>query len=107
MAGSRMQEPFVREIAATFQATQARIARRLAEAASTDALAIVEDELRGLYHGLFVVLDGGSALADVGLVLLVDEDGRTLERSLHETCFGFWPRSADAEPNAPADGGGG
>jgi len=39
-------------------------------------LAIVEDELRGLYHGLFVVLDGGSALADVGLVSLVDEDGR-------------------------------
>ena len=107
MAQSRMQEPFVREIAATFQATLARIARRLADASSTDALAIVEDELRGLYHGLFVVLDGGSALADVGLVSVVDEDGRAFGRSLHETCFGFWPRSSDAEPNAAAGSGGG
>jgi len=98
-----MQEPFVREIAALFQSTQARIARRMAEASSTDALAIVEDELRGLYHGLFVVLDGGSALADVGLVSLVDEDGRALERSLHETCFEFWPRASDA---AEGSGGG-
>ena len=75
MARSRLQEPFVREIAATFRATQARIARRLAEVPPADPAAVVEDELRGLYHGLFVILDGGTALADDGLVSVVDEDG--------------------------------
>jgi hypothetical protein len=107
MARSRMQEPFVREVATTFRATQARIARRLAEAPPAEALAIVEDELRGLYHGLFVILDGGTALADEGLVSVVDEDGVAFERFLHETCFGFWPHSQDAEPGAaPGPAGG-
>ena len=81
----------MREVAATFQATQARIVRRLAEARSTNAEAIVEDELRGLYHGLFVILDGGTALANEGLVSVVDEDGEAFDRFLHEFCFGFWP----------------
>jgi len=98
MARSRLQEPFVREVAATFRATHARIARRLTDAPPTDASSIVEDELRGLYHGLFVILDGGTALADEGLVSVVDEDGVGFERFLHETCFGYWPRAQDAEP---------
>ena len=98
MARSRLQEPFVREVAATFQAIQARITRRLAEATPAGAPAIVQDELRGLYHGLFVILDGGSALADDGEVSVVDEDGVAFERFLHETCFGFWPHSPEADP---------
>ena len=106
MARSRLQEPFVREVAATFRATQARIARRLAGVPPAESAAIIEDELRGLYHGLFVILDGGTALADDGLVSVVDEDGVAFERLLHETCFRYWPSAPDAEPGAAADGGG-
>jgi hypothetical protein len=68
--------------------------RRLAADQSADASAIIEDELRGLYHGLFVILDGGSALADEGLVSVIDEDGVKFDRSLHETCFSFWPAAS-------------
>jgi hypothetical protein len=80
----------MREVAETFRATQARIARRLADATQADAAAVIEDELRGLYHGLFVILDGGTALADEGLVSVVDEEGVKFDRFLHELCFGYW-----------------
>lgn len=81
----------MREVAANFIATQVRIARRLAAAGEVDTVAVVEHELRGLYHGLFVILDGGTALADEGLVRIFDEDGIEFDRFLHETCFDFWP----------------
>lgn len=90
MAKSRMQEPFVREVPANFLVTQARIARRLADEPDK-AASIIEDELQGLYHGLFVILDGGTALAEQGLVSVVDEDGVAFNRFLHETCLAFWP----------------
>lgn len=98
MVRSRLQEPFVREVAVTFRATQAGILRRMAAAPPDEAAAILEDELQGLYHGLFVILDGGTALADEGLVSVVDEDGVPFERFIHETCFDFWPRHPDAAP---------
>jgi hypothetical protein len=91
MAQSRLQEPFLREVVANFRATQSRIARRLAEANHANRDAILEEELRGLYHGLLVVFDGGSALANQGLIHIVDEDGVAFDRFLHEICFGFWP----------------
>jgi hypothetical protein len=81
----------MREVAANFTATKARLLRRLTEAPATEAEAIVEDELRGLYHGLFVILDGGTALANQGLIHVVDEDGVSFDRFLHEVCFDFWP----------------
>ena len=93
MKGSFLQEPFLREVAAAFVATKARIFRRLAESPEA-ADEIIEDELRGLYHGLFVIFDGGSALADHGLVRIADEDGKAFDRFLHEICFEFWPGSA-------------
>ena len=82
MSRSRLQEPFLREVAATFQATNTRIARRIKES-PTDAASIVENEMRGLYHGLFVIFDGGTALADAGLISIVDEDGNAFDRCLH------------------------
>jgi hypothetical protein len=98
MVHSRLQEPFVREVAAKFLSTQIRIARRLAIAPSSDVPDILEDELRALYHGLFVIFDGGTALADDGLVSVVDEEGVAFERFLHETCFDYWLRAQDAKP---------
>jgi hypothetical protein len=90
MSQSRLQELFLREVAQTFLATKKRIVKRLAEAPAAAVGTIVEDELRGLYHGMFVILDGGTALANEGLVRMVDEDGKTFDRFLHEICFGFW-----------------
>ena len=90
MSRSRLQEPFMRDVAASFIATKARIARRMAEAPS-EATAIIEDELRGLYHGLFVTFDGGTALANDGLIAIVDEDGEPFDRHLHEICLAHWP----------------
>jgi hypothetical protein len=83
----------MREVAANFVATQARIARRLAGASLAEAAAVVEDELRGLYHGLFVIFDGGTALADEGLVRIRDDDGVEFDRFLHESCFSYWPKA--------------
>jgi hypothetical protein len=88
---SRLQEPFMTEFVATFVATKTRIIRRLTEAPITAAADIVEDELRGLCHGLLVIFDGGTALADKGLVQLVDEDGEPFDRFLHEKCSDYWP----------------
>lgn len=95
MSRSYLQEPFMREVAANFVATQGRIARRLAGTPAGAAAAVVEDELRGLYHGLFVIFDGGTALADEGLVRIRDDDGVEFDRFLHEICFSYWPK-ADA-----------
>lgn len=89
MSKSRLQEPFLREVAEAFRATQARIVRRLANA-PTETASIIEDELRGLYHGMLVVFDGGTAFADEGLARIVDEDGVVFDRYLHEICFGYW-----------------
>ena len=45
---------------------------------------------RAPYHGLFVLIYGGIALGDEGLVSVQDEDGKAFDRNLHETCFKFW-----------------
>jgi hypothetical protein len=90
MSESSLQEPFLLEVAASFVATKLRIMRRLKTGAE-DVEAILEHEMRGLYHGLFVILDGGSALAEKGLVHVVDEDGASFDPYLHEICFRYWP----------------
>ena len=91
MPRSRLQEPFLRELVANFRATQARIVRRLAEDSSDEASPVIKDELRGLYHGLLVIFDGGTPLAEEGLIRIVDEDGVAFDRHLHEVCFDYWP----------------
>jgi hypothetical protein len=80
----------MREVARTFFATKDRIVRRLHDP-SANAEAIVDDELRGLYHGLLVILDGGSSLANEGLVSIVDEEGQAFDHFLHEICMRYWP----------------
>jgi hypothetical protein len=52
--------------------------------------------MRGMYHGILVMFDGGTSLADEGLVSIVDEDGMPFQRWLHEICFSYWP------PEVPA-----
>jgi hypothetical protein len=95
MSRSRLQEPFVHEIAVTFHATRARMLRRIREAPEEPVENIIEDELRGLYHGLFVIFDGGSALAEEGLISIVDDDGIAFQRFLHEMCFKAWPMTGE------------
>ena len=89
MNRSRLQEPFMREFAANFRAVQARIVHRISDAPN-EAASIIGHELRGLYHGLLVIFDGGTALADDGLVRIVDDDGIEFDRYLHEVCFKYW-----------------
>jgi hypothetical protein len=50
------------EVADTFRATLQRIVGRL-DATPGETTAVVEDEFRGLYHGMLVIFDGGTALA--------------------------------------------
>lgn len=94
MSVSRLQEAFLRELAETFFATRRRITSRLEGLDSKETLsrdAVILEELRGLYHGVLVMFDGGTALADEGLVQIVDEDGVAFDRFLHEIGFSFWP----------------
>ena len=81
----------MKDLATTFQATLTRTVTRIKETTSNEVATIVEDELRGLYHGLLVIFDGGTVLADEGLVSIVDEDGMAFDRHLHESCFDYWP----------------
>ncbi|WP_146398629.1 hypothetical protein [Pseudobythopirellula maris] len=90
MNSSPLQEPFLAELAACFKATQTRLSSRLDNAKHPEQNRVIEDELRGLYHGLLVILDGGSSLADHGLVSVIDESGKTFDRNLHEICFEYW-----------------
>lgn len=89
MKRSPLQESFMSEVAATFLAAKSRIVSRLKESPGK-ADEIIDHELRGLYHGLFVIFDGGTALADEGLITIADESGVTFERWLHERCFDYW-----------------
>jgi len=90
MSKSRLQERFIQEVAASFLATRERMIRQMAEEPES-AAKILEHELRGLYHGLFVVFDGGSSLADEGLISIVDDSGEHFDRFLHEQCLRYWP----------------
>ncbi len=89
MKKSPLQEPFMRDLAATFLATKNRILSRL-QGSPDEVEQIVDNELRGLFHGLLVVFDGGSPLADKGLISITDESGVPFERFLHERCFEYW-----------------
>lgn len=87
---SELQAAFMREVAANFIATRNRLLARIHT--GDEAMEIIlNDELRGLYHGLFVIFDGGSALADQGLIAICDQDGKPFDRFLHEICFEHWP----------------
>ena len=99
MSQSRLQDPFLRELAETFIATQRRINRRLAEAGVADADArdaIIRDELQGLFLGVLVMFDGGTALANLGLLRIVDEDGVAFDRFLHEIGPDYLPPGESA-----------
>ena len=99
MSKSRLQDPFLGELAEAFKATQRRISRRLTQAGATDVGArdaIVRDELQGLFLGVLVMFDGGTALADLGLVRIIDEDGVPFERFLHEIGPRYLPSDESA-----------
>lgn len=92
MAKSVLQDAFMRELSATFKATLARIEGNIGNHSDSDEIASsVREELRGLYHSILVTFDGGTALADKGLIQIVDENGVAFDRYLHELCFDYWP----------------
>ena len=92
MAKSVLQDAFMREFAATFSAAASHIESKLHECSDKEEIAsFVKEELRGLYHGIFVIFDGGTALADKGLIQIVDEHRVAFDRYLHELSFDYWP----------------
>jgi hypothetical protein len=95
MKASPLQEPFLRVFAFGHKATAQRMTRRIAELGiDPDTVKMIDeilnDEMRGLYHGSLVVFDGGSCLADDGLIHIVDEDGITFDLYLHEICLPYY-----------------
>ena len=95
MPTSNLQDEFLRVFADGHRATAKRIMAKLAALGLPPDLReranqIVADELRGLYHGNLVVFDGGSRLADYGLVWIVDDNGAALAGNLHEVGFRFY-----------------
>ena len=92
MAKSALQDAFLRELAATFKVALAHIEGSIKNHGDSDEIASsVREELRSLYHGILVTFDGGTALADEGLIQIVDENGVAFDRYLHELCFEYWP----------------
>jgi hypothetical protein len=92
MSESYLQDGFLRVFAEGHKRTETRINARLKAIGipiefRDQAAAIVSEELRGLYHGSLVVFDGGSCLADVGMIEIVDDTGTPFAHNLHEIGF--------------------
>ena len=89
--GSSMQEPFLREMALNFKMSLKGIATSLDVEDDPEAMQKLEHQLQSLFHGILVTLDGGSALADEGLIYIVDESGQKFDRWLHEVYLEYFP----------------
>ena len=109
MSKSELQEPFLEELINSIRASRKRLAQgltadtnepdeRLKEYLSHLKTNMSEekrqmidtvfwDELRGVLHSFLVTLDGGTALADRGLIRIQDEGGVEFDRYLHELAF--------------------
>jgi hypothetical protein len=95
MPDSHLQDEFLRVFADGHRATVNRIVSRLASLGMQPELhekvrEIVHDEVRGLYHGGLVVFDGGSSLADHGIIKIVDDEGTPFTTHLHEIGFSYY-----------------
>jgi len=99
MSDSYLQDDFLRVFADGHRATAKRIVSRLASLGIPPELheqvrEIVHDEVRGLYHGSLVVFDGGSSLADHGMIKIVDDEGTPFVTHLHEIGFRHYDERA-------------
>lgn len=52
--------------------------------ASDAVRAVLSESMRGLAHSIFVVLDGGTSLAEHGRLHVVDEQRQSIGEGLHE-----------------------
>jgi hypothetical protein len=89
MPHSYLQDEFLRVFADGHRATAGRIVSRLEALGIPSAFheqirEIVHNEVRGLYHGSLVVFDGGSSLANHGMVKIVDDEGTAFATHVHE-----------------------
>ena len=95
MSESHLQKKFLHIFADGHKATANRIVSRIAalglSAHSQNQISeIVHKELRGLFHGNLVLFDGGSSLADHGLIKIIDDEGSSFARNLHEIGFNIY-----------------
>lgn len=99
MSDSYLQDEFLRVFADGHRATVKRIVSRLELLGIPPELhkqvrEIVRDEVRGLYHGSLVVFDGGSSLADQGMIKIIDDEGTPFINHLHEIGFNHYDECA-------------
>lgn len=100
MPESHLQNEFLRVFADGHKATSRRIISQLMAVGVPSELVgqitkIVHEEVRGLYHGNLVVFDGGSSLADHGLIKIIDDTGTQFNGNLHEIGFRFYDDNDD------------
>jgi hypothetical protein len=89
MSESYLQGEFLQVFAEGHRATAERIVSKLESLDISPGLQqqvskIVHDEIRGLYHGNLVVFDGGSNLANHGMIKIIDDNGAPFVTYLHE-----------------------
>src|SRR5438128_733563 len=99
MPDSYLQDEFLRVFADVHRNTARHIVSRLSSLGIPPELyeqvrTIVHDAVRGLYHGSLVVLDGGSSLANHGMIKIVDDEGTQFVTYLHEIGFRHYDGSA-------------
>lgn len=95
MSDSYLQEEFLRVFADGHRATAARIMAKISALdippeVLDQVKEIVRDEVRGLYHGSLVVFDGGSSLANQGLIKIIDDEETPFVTYLHEIGFRYY-----------------
>ena len=88
---SRLQQPFLRLLCQDFH----RVALDITELVKINSPQQVEEKvtdlMKGLLHSTCCIFDGGSPLADLGLIDIIDEDGVPFDKHLLEICMCFWP----------------
>ncbi|TVL01303.1 hypothetical protein AYI82_21910 [Shewanella algae] len=90
MSKSKLQIIFLENLLGTIRSSRERVNSKLDFLSDQDrskADEIVWEELKGVMHGLLCEFDGATSLADHGLVSIVDENGDSFDRYLHELCF--------------------
>lgn len=90
MSKSPLQPIFLDNLTAIMRASRARVLhglRFLKEEVRVKVDEVVWKEIKGVIHGVLCELDGATSLANHGLVSVIDEEGNTFDRHLHELSF--------------------
>lgn len=99
MSKSEIQEEFLNELADNIRASRCRIKKATAKwglnsQVSSHLEELIWEELQTVAHSFLVSIDGGTSLAEKGLISIFDEHGNEFDNYLHEL---FFDRFTEAE----------